>query len=532
MGSTVLYLAAGSAAVPVRHESAAGEVQRGTVVIPTQRTAAVRHANDIDRRVDPVRGDSRDTGEAGTAGAVRGSMSRAHKALTVTGLVVADLCALSLPAYWLGGPSAPAAAYVAVTVVLLAMAGAYRLRITLSALHESPHYVPRLGFALLLIAPFALSGDAGSLLPLQALLSLPMLVVGRTAGYAAIRWARRRGLVGEATLVLGGGKLGMDLLTTIDEHPEFGLRTVGFLSDGAQLDDREPLGTLADVDSVLDGHSVRKVIVAYGTTREAELVGLVRSAALRDVEVYVVPRFFDVGMTAGGPEVEDLWGIPLHRVRRAALRRGVWRVKRLMDIVVAGTALVVLSPLLAVVALAVRISSPGPVLFRQIRTGQCGEEIAILKFRSLRVAERQPTDVEPSGTTRNTMHARRVDVERRATPIGAILRRSSLDELPQLWNILRGDMSLVGPRPEECGYAAKFADSVYGYQDRHRLAVGLTGWAQVHGLRGDTSIEERARFDNHYIEHWSLWKDLVILARTVTAVLRQAVGAVRVSTGR
>jgi lipopolysaccharide/colanic/teichoic acid biosynthesis glycosyltransferase len=126
------------------------------------------------------------------------------------------------------------------------------------------------------------------------------------------------------------------------------------------------------------------------------------------------------------------------------------------------------------------------------------------------------------------MHARQVDVELRQTRIGNLLRRTSLDELPQLWNILRGDMSLVGPRPEERTYAAQFADSVYGYRDRHRLAVGLTGWAQIHGLRGDTSIEERARFDNSYIEHWSLGRDLVILIRTVAAVLRQALaGAVR-----
>ncbi|MCZ2860741.1 exopolysaccharide biosynthesis polyprenyl glycosylphosphotransferase [Blastococcus sp. VKM Ac-2987] len=447
-------------------------------------------------------------------------------------LIGADLVALSLPVLWLGGPVAPAAAYVAVAVALLAVAGAYRPRITLGALQQAPHDVLRLGFALLLVAPFVLPGTSSSTLPLQALVSLPALLSGRAIGYAAIRWARWRGLVGEATLVVGGGKLGMGLLRTMDEHPELGLRAVGFLGDGDRLDDRKPLGTLADVDAVLDANAVRKVVVAYGPTREADLVGLVRSAAMRDVEVYVVPRFFDVGMTPNGPEVEDLWGIPLHRVRRAALRRGGWRAKRLLDVLVSGAALILLSPLLAVLALAVRLSSPGPVLFRQRRTGQFGAEIAMLKFRSLRVAPCEPAAADPSGTARSTMHARRVDVELRATPIGALLRRTSLDELPQLWNIFRGDMSLVGPRPEECGYAAQFADSVHGYRDRHRLAVGLTGWAQVHGLRGDTSIEERARFDNHYIEHWGLWQDVVILVRTASAVMRQALGAARMSTGR
>jgi lipopolysaccharide/colanic/teichoic acid biosynthesis glycosyltransferase len=240
-------------------------------------------------------------------------------------------------------------------------------------------------------------------------------------------------------------------------------------------------------------------------------------------------------MTPSGPDVEDLWGIPLHRVRRAALRRGVWRAKRLIDVVVSGTALTLLAPVLLVLAGAVRISSPGPVLFKQPRTGHGGAEISILKFRTLRMPapEESPEQLGATGSTRSTMHARQIDVERRQTRTGTLLRRTSLDELPQLWNILRGDMSLVGPRPEERTYAAQFADSVYGYRDRHRLAVGLTGWAQIHGLRGDTSIEERARFDNSYIEHWSLWRDVVILVRTVAAVQRQALNtAVRTATSR
>jgi exopolysaccharide biosynthesis polyprenyl glycosylphosphotransferase len=327
----------------------------------------------------------------------------------------------------------------------------------------------------------------------------------------------------------------MGLLATMQEHPEFGLRGVGFLTSGSPLDEREPLGHMEDLDLVLDTYDVRKVVVAYGPTREAELVDLVRSAALRDIEVYIVPRFFDVGMTPSGPDVEDLWGIPLHRVRRAALRRSAWRIKRLIDVAVSGVALVLVSPLMAILAAAVRMSSPGPILFRQPRTGHDGEEIAILKFRTLKTAApvTVPEESTVTGSTRSTMHARQIDVEQRQTRTGNLLRRTSLDELPQLWNILRGDMSLVGPRPEERQYAAQFADTVYGYRDRHRLAVGLSGWAQIHGLRGDTSIEERARFDNSYIEHWSLWRDIVIMIRTLAAVQRQALNtAVRTATSR
>ncbi|MGY2066017.1 sugar transferase [Blastococcus sp. SYSU DS0619] len=442
--------------------------------------------------------------------------------LVRAGLLVLDAVALALPMAWLGGARPAGAAFVAVALVVLAGTGASRARITLSALDEAPRLLPRVGVALLLVAPFATS--AGATLALHAAWAVPCVVVGRGAGYAVVRSARRARVVEDPTLVVGGGPLGMALLATMQEHPELGLRGVGFLTDGSPLDEREPLGHLADLDLVLDTYGVRRVVVAYGPTREAELVDLVRSAALRDIEVYVVPRFFDVGMSPSGPDVEDLWGIPLHRVRRAALRRGARRVKRGIDVVVSGIALVLLAPVMALLAAAVRISSPGPVLFRQPRTGHDDTRIEILKFRTLRTPTAQaPPDRSGSpGSTRSTMHARQVDVEQRQTRLGNVLRRTSLDELPQLWNILRGDMSLVGPRPEECAYAAQFADSVHGYRDRHRLTVGLTGWAQIHGLRGDTSIEERARFDNVYIEQWSLWRDVVILIRTVAAVQRQA----------
>ena len=322
----------------------------------------------------------------------------------------------------------------------------------------------------------------------------------------------------------------------MQEHPEFGLRGVGFLTSGSPLDEREPLGRMEDLDLVLDTYDVRKVVVAYGPTREAELVDLVRSAALRDIEVYIVPRFFDVGMTPSGPDVEDLWGIPLHRVRRAALRRGVWRVKRLIDVVVSGTALTSLAPVLLAIAAAVRVSSPGPVLFRQPRTGHGGEEIAILKFRTLRMPA--------AGGVAPTSSGHRLDPEHHARP--ADRRRAAADPHREpaapdqpgraaaaVEHPAGRHVAGRAPGRRSAPYAAQFADSVYGYRDRHRLAVGLTGWAQVHGLRGDTSIEERARFDNSYIEHWSLWRDIVILIRTLAAVQRQALNtAVRTATSR
>jgi lipopolysaccharide/colanic/teichoic acid biosynthesis glycosyltransferase len=192
-------------------------------------------------------------------------------------------------------------------------------------------------------------------------------------------------------------------------------------------------------------------------------------------------------------------------MRQAALRARVWRFKRTVDIVLSAVLLVVTAPVMAAAALAVKLGSKGPVLFRQTRIGQYGEEIGVLKFRTL------PADhVDNSWNAGNDQY----------NAVGRLLRRSSIDELPQLWNVLRGDMSLVGPRPERGYLVEQFNTSVSGYRDRHRLPVGLTGWAQVHGLRGDTSLRERVRFDNQYIEHWSLWRDVVILVRTLSASFR------------
>jgi lipopolysaccharide/colanic/teichoic acid biosynthesis glycosyltransferase len=186
-----------------------------------------------------------------------------------------------------------------------------------------------------------------------------------------------------------------------------------------------------------------------------------------------------------------------------------WPAKRVFDVLVAGTVLLLLSPLLAILAIGVKLDSPGPILFRQQRVGQYGRTFELLKFRSLRV--NSDSDVRWS-----------VVGDDRQTRLGAWMRRFSVDELPQLWNVVRGDMSLIGPRPERPHFVEEFSDAVAGYEDRHRLPVGLTGWAQINGLRGDTSIDDRAKYDNHYIDHWSLLRDLTILVATVSAVLRDA----------
>jgi exopolysaccharide biosynthesis polyprenyl glycosylphosphotransferase len=222
----------------------------------------------------------------------------------------------------------------------------------------------------------------------------------------------------------------------------------------------------------------------------------------------VLPRFFELGFGAKDNDVDVVWGYPLLRIRRNAMRLSPRVAKRLFDVCVAGFMLVLCSPLYGVLALGVKISSAGPVFFRQSRVGKRGKIVKVLKFRSMRVNGDSDTQWD-------------VTADERVTPIGKLMRKTSLDELPQLWNVMRGDMSLVGPRPERPFFVEQFQQEVPHYKDRHRVQSGLTGLAQVNGLRGNTSIDERAWFDNHYIDNWSMSDDLVILARTAGAVIKQ-----------
>jgi exopolysaccharide biosynthesis polyprenyl glycosylphosphotransferase len=238
------------------------------------------------------------------------------------------------------------------------------------------------------------------------------------------------------------------------------------------------------------------------------------------LQVSFVPRFFEqVNVHLA---LEHLGGLPLFGLRPIDPKGWQFAIKHAMDRVTAALMLFFLSPLLGVLALATRISSPGPTLFKQLRVGRDGREFEMLKFRSMRLAPPEatlpgnvtqlPTDVGPGG----------VEGDDRRTAVGALLRRTSLDELPQLMNVLRGDMSLVGPRPERPEFVEAFGTRIARYDDRHRVKSGITGWAQVNGLRGKTSLRDRVEWDNYYIENWSLSLDLKILLMTVSAVFFRA----------
>jgi exopolysaccharide biosynthesis polyprenyl glycosylphosphotransferase len=390
---------------------------------------------------------------------------------------------------------------------LLACSGSQRSPINPRLEREIPALLAWTGIPFAIVAGlFASRPDEVGPAAKVAATAIVLVVAGRGLSYGIIRSARRRAWAPEPTLIVGAGEVGAMVATALQEHRQYGLVPVGFLDsfDGVGLS----MPVLGDAHALLpiaQHNSVTKVIIAFGAMAESDMVEILRTCDRLPIEVYVVPRFFELGVTTGGNRYDDVWGIPLLRLRRSALRTMARWSKRLFDLVVATVVLLLTSPLCLAAALAVRLSSPGPILLGQRRVGQDGREFELLKFRSMVM----------NGDADTAWSA----ADDYMTPVGRLLRRTSVDELPQLLNVLRGDMSLVGPRPERPYFVTQFSAEVRRYNDRHRVPAGITGWAQVHGLKGDTPIPDRVRFDNYYIEHWSLWRDVVIVAQTIGKLL-------------
>jgi exopolysaccharide biosynthesis polyprenyl glycosylphosphotransferase len=402
----------------------------------------------------------------------------------------------------------------ALTVGALAVVGLYRARLQLSLLDDLSRIVLAVAAAAAGSAWIgAVFGSAAPAVPVGgaagdwAAAILAAVVIGRLTGYGWIRRHRRRS-PGRATIVVGTGGVALRLADALRDDRRYGLAPVGFV--GPQPLTRLTLPILApaaDLEKAVARYKPLHLIVTFPDTPDADLVATLRRCRRYGVTVHVVPRLFELAVGRERPEL--LRGIPLARLGPdpAHLRR--WPVKRLIDVFGAALGLILLAPVLALCALAVRWESGRHgVLFRQERIGRDGKPFTILKFRSLTPA----SDLE-SQVTWN------INTDARLGPVGRVLRASSLDELPQLLNVLRGDMSLVGPRPERPFFVDEFERTYAGYGDRHRTPAGITGWAQVNGLRGDTSIEDRVRFDNHYIEHWSLGLDIKIMLRTLGTML-------------
>jgi exopolysaccharide biosynthesis polyprenyl glycosylphosphotransferase len=336
------------------------------------------------------------------------------------------------------------------------------------------------------------------------------------------RQAMRAQSLATPTLIVGAGIVGEHLVRRLVRDPTYGLRPVGFVDSdprprGASPSIGDPsvpvLGGSDDIASVIEMTGARHVILAFSTEPDHVLVEKIKECQRQDVAVSVVPRFFEwINERA---MLDHVGGMPLVALRPVDPRGWQFAVKHAIDRSVALLVLLLLSPTLLAIAVAVRLSSRGPVLFRQRRVGRDGRVFDLLKFRTMHELPDHDAFAPPGGNAPGGIEGRD-----RRTRLGRFLRGFSLDELPQFINVLRGDMSIVGPRPERPHYVEQFRAEIARYEDRHRVKSGITGWAQVHGLRGQTSIADRVEWDNFYIQNWSLRIDLRIMAMTIVEVLR------------
>ena len=439
----------------------------------------------------------------------------------------------------LGGPratlhvsavQAPLLALPVLTLLLFQLRGLYRR--TLRPLALDPLVPVISGISVAAMA----AGTIGTLINghspnesdwvLSWALSLAAVGGGRLVLSALHSWARLRRLVGKPALIVGAGMVGAQVARRLERHPEYGLIPIGFVDEEprsiAEVGGRDVpvLGTIEEIEMLSRRTGARNLIVAFSGIADARISRLLQECQSIGIEVSVVPRMFDT--INSRVRYDSVGGLPLMSFDAVRPDGMQFAVKHAFDRVAALLLLIVLSPLLLLVALAIRLTSPGPVLFKQRRVGRDGKVFDCLKFRSMRTAAPSEPAGEGSQALRLLLEHDTapggVEGEDRRTLVGRFLRLTSIDELPQLVNVLRGDMSLVGPRPERPEFVELFRQDIDRYGDRHRVKSGITGWAQVHGLRGQTSLAERVEWDNYYIANWSLALDLKILVLTLRAL--------------
>ncbi len=335
------------------------------------------------------------------------------------------------------------------------------------------------------------------------LFGIALTVVARLTHHALVVRLRALGVGRHNVLIIGSGEVARTITEKIRWSPHLGFNIVGAVngSPGSMVGDVPVIGTTGQLPEIIDEYEVDEVIIVLPEASHRELVHLISKCQRGKVSIKVYPDIF--AYMAGGLTVDDLNGLPMLSVRDVALRGWKLSLKRGMDIVVSFVGLVLLSPIMVLTAIIIRLESPGPIFYCQERMGLDGRPFSMIKFRSMR------SDAERDGPGWT------VETDPRVTRIGRFMRRTNWDEIPQLINVFYGQMSLVGPRPERPHYVRKFRESIPRYMERHREKAGMTGWAQVNGLRGDTSILERTKYDLWYVENWSLWLDIKIVMRTL-----------------
>jgi Undecaprenyl-phosphate glucose phosphotransferase len=319
------------------------------------------------------------------------------------------------------------------------------------------------------------------------------------------RWKAGIGL--KRVLIAGAADLGRMVADKLLQHRELGFKVVGFLDDRAGGDHigyrgLPLLGRLPDAHEVIKAEGIDHVYVALPLEDHVKMLGLVEIMNRENVEVHVVPDLLQ--FIALRARLENLDGVPIISLNDVPLRGFNSVLKRAIDVAISGASLALLAVPLLVIALTIRRTSKGPVFYTQERMGLDGKAFHVYKFRSMYLGAEDET---------GPIWAR--DNDPRCTPVGRWLRRFDLDELPQLWNVLRGDMSIVGPRPERPYFVEQFKHRIPQYMLRHKVKAGITGWAQVNGWRGNTSLEKRIEYDLYYIENWSVGLDIKIMWLTV-----------------
>jgi len=409
----------------------------------------------------------------------------------------------------------PLPALLAIIGCFLSLLGVdlYRLRRTRGVWQDLPQIISSTlqwgGFLLLVSLVISASSFQLALITALAMAAIPCRILLRLILPSVVRGLGLR--LPSRMLIVGSGQIAQLVAASLLKYEGAGTTVVGFVDDQDYLDRRRqvlglPTYQVSDIESLIENQRINHLVFAFSLMPDSMLVKVLHVCRRHpELRIDLIPRFYE----AMSPRTYllDMHGLPLLRIP-AGDRRSDILAKQVFDRVFAAFGLVLALPILLVAALAIRIEGPGPIFFRQARVGRDGKLFTMYKLRSMR----EPLPEES------------VDDLARQTGVGAWLRKLSIDEAPQLWNVLRGDMSLVGPRPEREEYVKLFSEQIPDYQQRHRVRGGLTGLAQIKGLRGDTSIVERTRLDHFYIEHWSLWLDIKILLLTFRALVPRSQG--------
>ncbi len=328
-----------------------------------------------------------------------------------------------------------------------------------------------------------------------------LVIFKRVIFRLVLRYYRKKGYNRKHIILVGNGKLAHQYIENVEKNEQYGYVVDGYVSRVVKEELGTCLGSYEDMEAILDNNNYDEIVVALEPHESIYMKDVLAAADKHGSRISIIPFYNDY--IPAYPSIDMVGDVKLIDMRSTPLDNVGWSLlKRTIDIVGSLILIIVTSPIMLCTAIGVKISSPGPILFKQERVGKNKKNFTMFKFRSMRV-----TDTEKTGWS--------TDVDPRKTKFGSFIRKCSIDELPQFFNVLKGDMSLIGPRPEVPFHVNHFKDEIPFYLVRQQVRPGITGWAQVNGYRGDTSIVERVKCDIWYIENWSLWLDIVILFKTV-----------------